>query len=275
LNKTSKELVDADTEASWNPYAAFPWGPSIDGVNFDVHPGALYKQGKVNHVPIMAGTNTDEGTLFVYTYYNTSLPEEKYHGFVEGLLNEYMLKLSTSQMAQLYKFYPPATNGRDNRVTAAQMVTDVTFVCSTQDLGQDISSTGKASFFLFRFNHRSGCFDKFLPNIPGVSHTLEIDYTFNTPGSQLCLWSNDEKQLSARTQAFWVNFAKNLKPTLPTDTPGNFSFPVYSDATRQGLVLQTPADGLEQDYRGDQCRFWKEVLYSKYGQEPVQTLSMV
>jgi para-nitrobenzyl esterase len=258
---------------AWNPYASFPWGPVIDGIHFDSHPAVLYKEGRVNQVPILGGANTDEGTLFVYTYYNTSMSETTYRKFVQGLLDHFnsSVKLTAAQMAQLYKLYPPSAGNGDNRALAAKMLTDVTFTCSTQQIAKDVSATGKVPFFLFRFDHRSGCWDNFLKNVPGVFHSSELDYVFYTPLTQFCIWSKAERQLSIRMQTLWANFAKNLTPVsqLDQDASGSDQFPSYDVSTRRSLVLRAPADAVEEDYRGDYCHFWKEALYEKLEGTPM------
>jgi carboxylesterase type B len=40
------------------------WAPVIDGVSLLAHPKVLVKRGEVNRVPVLMGTNRDEGTLF-------------------------------------------------------------------------------------------------------------------------------------------------------------------------------------------------------------------
>ncbi len=45
-----------------------PWGPTIDGSNVGLLdlPLNLLKKGKFNKVPVIFGTNKNEGSLFVF-----------------------------------------------------------------------------------------------------------------------------------------------------------------------------------------------------------------
>jgi len=255
--KSLADLAAAD-DFQFNPYAALPWSPVIDGFHFQEHPAALFKQGKVNDVPFMLGSNTDDANFFVYLFYNTSLSKPKYEEFVEGLLEEFPA-LDSKERARLYELYPPQEE--DNRAMAGRMVTDVTFSCKNQDLAQDISE--RREVFLWRFDHRPGCIDSltrlFHLNFPGVFHTLELPYVFDTPATQLCLWSKEERALSSRMQKMWANFAKNMTP----EASGLSDFPSYG-TSKKGLVLST-SDALEADYRKEYCQFWKDAVYDKYG----------
>ena len=41
------------------------WGPVIDGVELTRSPADLAAEGKLHDVPVLLGTNRDEGTMFV------------------------------------------------------------------------------------------------------------------------------------------------------------------------------------------------------------------
>eukprot|EP00421_Protoceratium_reticulatum_P003212 CAMPEP_0168365766 /NCGR_PEP_ID=MMETSP0228-20121227/4886_1 /TAXON_ID=133427 /ORGANISM="Protoceratium reticulatum, Strain CCCM 535 (=CCMP 1889)" /LENGTH=568 /DNA_ID=CAMNT_0008378555 /DNA_START=74 /DNA_END=1780 /DNA_ORIENTATION=+ len=270
-NKTVVELTDVDTDANWNPYALFPWSPSVDGISLKDQPVTIIKQGLGANVPLLAGANTNEGALFVYTFYNEPLTAANYPDFVQGLLKQFdpTAILDGNQMAKLFQLYPISPNAAaDNRAIASQLVTDVTFTCSTQDIARALSEAeGRAPFYLFRFDHRSGCFNTFLKTVPGVFHSAELDYVFNTPFSQFCLWSAEERQLSRRMQAMWATFAQDLTAELPPDVKGGISkAPPYHNCSKRGIVFRSTSDAIEQDYRGEHCEFWREAIYSKYVQ---------
>jgi len=258
--KSIAELAAAD-DFQFNPYGALPWSPVIDEVHFQQHPATLYKQGKVNDVPLMLGSNTDDANFFVYlAYINATLPDAKYEAFVEGLLKEVLpaeSSLDSQELARLYELYPKA--GDDNKAVAGRMVTDAVFTCKGQDLAQDVSK--RRDFFHWRFDHRSSCIDSlthmFHVNFPGVFHTLELPYVFDTPTTNLCIWSKEERALSSRMQKMWAGFAKNM-------TPGT-EFPSYAKS-KQSFVFST-SDALEEDYRKEYCKFWKDAVYDKYRSE--------
>ena len=50
-----------------SPFAGKSWGPVVDGVDITDDPLRLLAAGRVNGAAsVVAGTNTDEGTVFVY-----------------------------------------------------------------------------------------------------------------------------------------------------------------------------------------------------------------
>ena len=53
--------------ANKSPFAGKSWGPVVDGVGITDDPLRLLAAGRVNGAAsVVAGTNTDEGTVFVY-----------------------------------------------------------------------------------------------------------------------------------------------------------------------------------------------------------------
>ena len=68
VNKTAAELL-AQSEAKRLPstdgWDSCQWSPVIDGVELVAHPAVLASEGEVNQVPVLLGTNADEGTEFV------------------------------------------------------------------------------------------------------------------------------------------------------------------------------------------------------------------
>merc|ERR1711871_937839 len=95
------------------------------------------------------------------------------------------------------------------------------------------------------------------PVLPGVFHGLEIPFVF---GDDTLKLTAEEKKLSERMQTLWTNFAKHMDPT-----PGDRSaFPKYSNKKRESLVLQVPADEVEEDFRGDYCELWHQLVYRKF-----------
>lgn len=246
LQAQSAEDIMANAAEGGNPFTSAGWGPSVDGEDMPDYPAKLYSQGRVNGVPLMAGTNTDEGNLFVWPYYPLGMTRAKFQDFVENFANGHdpVIALSDAEMAQLLEIYPTA-----DRKTAAALITDGTFLCGTQFAGKAFQS----DFFLYRFNHRDGCVSKLI--IPGVFHALEIPYVFGNPSCDLTV---EEHALMTRMQTYWTNFAKYLNPS-----PDDQAFPKYDNSSRQTLVLQTPSDVVDTDYRREQCDFNERTSIAK------------
>merc|ERR1711924_144185 len=75
-----------------------------------------------------------------------------------------------------------------------------------------------------------------------VCITQQNSYVWDAQAKLGCIMTPSEQKLSERMQTMWANFAKCLDPTC-----GGGSWPKYANSTRKALVLQTPADEIEED----------------------------
>lgn len=53
-------------------YEGLEWFATIDGIFITQHPQVSYREGKIAKVPLLLGTNTDEGTSFGTTGTDTT-----------------------------------------------------------------------------------------------------------------------------------------------------------------------------------------------------------
>lgn len=235
-----------------------PWQPVVDGSDMPRYPRALFQDGQVNPVPILAGSNTDEVNLFVWPIYEGGMNKSQFDEYLLQLLANHdpLPALEADEFAEVRAAYAvddPAMG--DMRQVAAKIATHSSFQCGTYASGQE----SKNDFFLYRFNHRSACQFWLRKWMPGVFHTSELPYVFDAPAKEGCVWTPAEAALSKRMQGMWANFAKCLNPTC-----GEEGFPQYSNASRQALVFQTPADEVEEDYLGDKCDMFNRLIFEKF-----------
>jgi carboxylesterase type B len=112
---------------------------------------------------------------------------------------------------------------------------------------------------MYRFNHRPLCLAPFDYTLPGVFHSIELAFVFETPLSQDCEWDADDAELSYAMGAMWTSFASGKEPG-PAGPEGAPKWPRYSDAAgRKQMVLGGPYSGgfrVEADYQHDKCAFW-------------------
>jgi len=255
-SKDARALIAVAGEAS-NPFSSVGWSPAVDGADMPDEPLQLLLEGRAAAVPLLAGTNTDEANLFVWPYFESGMSEEQYTRFLHNFLDGHdpATRLNATEEAMVRRLYSRA--GADRRAELSAIMTDATFLCGTQDAGQAQGS--RADVFLYRFNHRSSCERILRKSVPGVFHASELIYVFGDPMKELCFLDSAERALSARIQALWTSFAKSL---VPVGSKGA-AFPRYSNASRVGVVLQTPSDELEEGYRAEYCGFWREVKSHK------------
>jgi len=261
-NRQATEIVlNADEDA--NPFtASLSWSPSIDGKGMPAHPLTLFGLGAARDISMLAGTNTDEGNLFVWPFFPHGMSKSAFQEFVTKLLyldsqRNPTASLNSTELEQVLDLYPGSRLPGSYRRQSAALLTDLYFLCPTHEVAE--SQLGKAAnTFLYRFNHRSAYCLAPQQLVPGVCHGFELPYVFGTPESEACTWSAEEQLLSQRIQALWTNFAKYLRPSEDD------VFPKYTNSSRRVLVLQTGSDALDRDYRSNYCQFWSRVFFDKF-----------
>lgn len=100
--------TDEIMEARKGVHAPFiKWAPVVDGVELTATPEALTAQGALADVPVLLGTNGDEGSMFVDIDYDAS--EADYEAYMVTLFGE---ELADKVIAQYpYAFYNQAVEG--------------------------------------------------------------------------------------------------------------------------------------------------------------------
>jgi para-nitrobenzyl esterase len=169
-----------------------------DGWFVPADPGVLFAEGKQNDVPLLAGSNKDEGTFF--------LQQGPADRFLENSRRRFGGLADT-----FFKLYPA---GSDDEAFASQLAAfrdELGFVM--RNLAQLQTKTGKSKAYLYYFTHE--------PPAPsgsprggrgsGATHGAEAQYVFQNlaPGRP---WTDLDRQLSDTISSYWVNFATTGDP---------------------------------------------------------------
>ncbi|HWE40049.1 MAG TPA: carboxylesterase family protein [Isosphaeraceae bacterium] len=173
-----------------------PWWPVFDG---DILPGdqyELYSAGRFNDTPILVGTNSDEGSMFV----QAGVTPEAFAARVRSGFGEHANAILAA--------YPHATS--DEALKAARgLFRDAAFAWHTWAWALLQSEKGMGKAFVYYFDHRT-------PLSPGgANHGAEIGYIFrnlNQPGRPP---RPEEVDLSELMSTYWVNFARSGDPNGP------------------------------------------------------------
>ena len=166
----------------------------VDGWFLPEDPGLIFAAGKQNDVPLLVGSNQDEGTFFIQKG-----PAER---FLENARRRF------GDLADTYfKLYPA---GSDDEAYASQSTAfrdELAFVM--RNLAGLQAKTGKSKPYLYYFTHLP-------PVAPGgrdlrATHGAEAAYVFQnlTPGRP---WTELDRQVADAISTYWVNFATSGDP---------------------------------------------------------------
>lgn len=187
-------------------------GPVIDGWFLPEDVAAIFTEHKQNDVPLIVGSNQDEGTFFLRPTTAAKFIERSRMRF--GDRADAFLKL-----------YPA---GSDEEASASQLAAfrdELGFVMRIWARAQ--TKTGRSKAYLFYFTHQ--------PPLPvgqtvrggfgsGATHGSEAQYIFgNLLGPRA--WTDLDREVSQTISSYWINFATNGDP----NGKGLAKWPAFDD----------------------------------------------
>lgn len=209
------ELVAQETSPSLVPplitlSSMLPWSPVIDGSLISGQPMANAANLKV---PMLMGTNRDEGVLFAALMAQRK-PEVAtplgYSGFL-GLLFGLDGALKIESNSRYRCLTAPCTT------QLANVITDSIFTCANRQFAIQAASAQNLYMYLFKL---VSSFNLWAPPNPTVvtacnkqvCHGDELPYVFNTAQALNHTFVTQEETLSQTMGAYWASFAKSQSP---------------------------------------------------------------
>jgi para-nitrobenzyl esterase len=216
------------------------WLPSADGFNVPELPDKLLGAGSVAKIPVILGTNKNEGALFL-TLAGGVADEAAFQALMEGVF--------PGHGAEIVAKYPVASFSSATEA-AGVAFGDGAFVCPTRRTARWLAKAG-ASPFLYHFVHAptSGLFSSL-----GAFHSVELPFVFGNAYLGITL-DADEQKLSQAIQGYWSSLASDGTPKGAKD------WPLYAEAADESLVLDlaiTTETGLNKSL----CDFWDSISIS-------------
>lgn len=213
-------------------------------------PQEAFRTGQINRVPLLIGSNLDEGTLFVAPLPGNGkdLPLWQYWGLVAVLEG-----WNAPRVLAQY----PARDYRTVGLAAAALVTDGLFACPVNDLARDLARV--VPVYAYEFRDREAPIElKPTGSVPnyGAYHAAEIISVFGTPLVGLAdpaRFTAAQADLARIIRAYWTNFAR-------TGNPGAAWLPTWRplDPARNNVLILRPGDIREStDFRQEhRCDLW-------------------
>jgi para-nitrobenzyl esterase len=174
----------------------------------------LYAQGRFNDTPVLIGTNSDEGALFVRPGTTTAAFEQ-------------MVRAGYGQRAdKILAAYPHATDDEASR-SAQDLMRDSLFAWPTWAWARLQSARGRNKAFVYYFDHRT-------PQSPnGATHAAELGYVFRTLDARGGTPRPEDTATSELMSRYWTNFAKTGDP----NGPGLPEWPAFDEKGQRVMVF--------------------------------------
>jgi para-nitrobenzyl esterase len=234
----------------------FEWRPNVDGVEIPDQPRELYRQGRFSRVPLIVGTNGDEGWFFV---------DRSFSGGIDTLQYERTIRTEFGMDAEsVLRLYPSASFPTP-KDALARVVGDAEFVCEARRLARAAHRDG-APVYVYSFEYG-------VSNVAaGRSvHGLEPHFVFGNnfavaPNlgitTPFALTSADEAIFDAMS-TYWRRFMESGDPNprgqrvqWPAYRPGQFDEPVDASRSDRHFVFGSRL-GVANYLRDQQCNFWE------------------
>lgn len=191
------------------------FSPDIDGWFLTAAPYTIFTEGKQNDVPLLAGSNADEGSFFVHPVSRDVFIEQARRRF-ENQADSYL------------KLYPASSKQQAIKSEIASL-TDELFACAMREWVRLQTKTGKSKSYLYFFSR--------VPPMPGTSrygafHGSDIFYVFDTMSYHPdWAWTDIDRNLSQTMSSYWVNFAAWGDP----NGKGLPHWPAYNDKKQEAM----------------------------------------
>jgi para-nitrobenzyl esterase len=195
LRAKSAETIQNEMGAAFVGANGAYSGPVVDGWSLPQDVYTIYSQGKQNDVPVLIGSNADEGTMFIPATANLETLKQSAQRY--GANADAFLKL-----------YPAQTDAEAWRAQA-DALRDLVFGWEMRTWARMQSKTGKSRVYLYFFSR-----------VPpgqaaarmGAYHSAEIAYAFDNTRRPGRPWEDVDHRLSEAMSSYWVNFATTGDP---------------------------------------------------------------
>ena len=213
-SKTPEELMGVCSLAEGLMAEGIAFGPVVDGWVFQDTPMVIYNTGEQADVPLLIGTNANEGNSFPS---NISLA--KYRSWVEKKCGRY-----AEDVLSMF----PADNNESVGDASSRLITVLAFTAPARFVARGMENI-TSQVYRYQFTRVS---DTKEARELGAFHWSEVPYVFGhltkTRG-----YNEIDFSLSQSIMKYWTNFAQNKDP----NSTGLPDWPIYNSNTNKYLEL--------------------------------------
>ena len=214
---------------------ALPWSASVDGYVLKDFPLQVIAAGAHNKVPLVVGSNANEGAIFAPSGIRFCSQYERDMKSIFGT--------NANQVLAEYpcQFWKP-------RQAEIDVITDFLFTCTARHTAR--AAAPKSAVFRYFFTHGAAYG---LEAGLGAYHSAELAYVFRTFGAKAYIPTTGEQTLANNIEDYWGSLAATGSPAT-----GALGWPVYTQPSEQVLTLDTTLSA-GKDVRPTKCNFWDSL----------------
>ncbi|WP_225849933.1 carboxylesterase/lipase family protein [Streptomyces sp. HPF1205] len=214
------------------------------------------REGRYNHMPVLAGATHDEGTTFIIQGYqdNPLRPQE----YLPALVHHFGPNAAKAVM----RHYPLSAYGGDPDRALSTAVGDGMFSCAVHRANTYLQRTQSQPVYAYEFNDRRP-----LPYAPGQGglgafHGSEVMYVFQSyvdpfGRTRRPPFTPAQQALSDTMARYWTQFARAGDPNGPRDP----YWPPFTERSQAVQSLSPRAVHPEHHFAAEhQCGFWIEMF---------------
>lgn len=235
----SRAIPALPTSCGYNQFS-----PVVDGVELLTHPWIAAEKGLVHDVPILHGSNTDEGAIFTPLTKSASEEDVTQYWLSLGFDNEEISVLKDLYFGQKY----PTNRASVYWWSAQRSLGDDIMSCPAIHLSRSLSNKKRSPTYLYHFEHT--------PRQSNYArHVSELQYVFH---QQEIVKNSEDRKMSDMMSSLWGNFLVSQDPT--SREMSDVEVPKWSQYTssKDNTLLLIEADNSYElsGLKSDECDFF-------------------
>ncbi|MGH7471912.1 MAG: carboxylesterase/lipase family protein [Longimicrobiales bacterium] len=256
LPQTTQQIVEQPNRVSWEPI--------VDGLVIPDQPRTLFEQGDFHHVPVIIGTNRDEGWgNFIIRSFPAPITRAQYEAWVTTEFGDHAPGILAAY---------PASDFASPQEALARVVGDGQFRCEAQRLADLIADGGlrgrgphenhdtgqrvKMPVYLYSYEYELDDL-----SLNHVIHGVETNIIFGNGYTVPTFVANhplNATDLALHTvmAAYWTRFAQSKNPNLDA----LLHWPVYRKNHEDHIIFDSTVS-TAGERKDESCAFWSDFFF--------------